>query len=211
MTTPPPYGQDPTAPPPPGQDPYGPPAGPPQDPYQQPERPPQDPYQQPDGPQPPPGYPPQPGYPQPPGFQVSGPPTYPVSGGGQPYSPYPPPGYPAGPFSQGAPGYGFDPVTGQAYSDKSKLAAGLLQLLPGFFLGLGGIGRLYAGHTSIGVAQIVVSAFAYISICCSVATLGLALVVAIPAAIAGWLWPVIDGIVLLAGRPADAQGRLLRP
>jgi TM2 domain-containing membrane protein YozV len=182
MTTPPPYGQDPSAPPPP-----------PQDPYQQ---------------QPPPQYPQPPTYQQPPyqqPYQVSGPPTYQISGAGQPYSPYPPP------YSGPPGGYGYDPVTGQPYSDKSKLAAGLLQLLPGFFLGLGGIGRLYAGHVTVGVVQIVLSVLAYVSICCSVATFGLALIVAIPLSAAAWLWPVIDGIVMLAGTPSDAQGRPLRP
>jgi TM2 domain-containing membrane protein YozV len=177
MTQPPPYGQEPDAPP-------------PQDPYQQPP-----PY-----PQPPPAYPPQPppAYPQPPTFQVSGPPTYPISGGGQPYSPYPPP-YPGGPM-------GFDPVTGQPYSDKSKLAAGLLQLLPGFFLGLGGIGRLYAGYTSLGVVQIVVSVIGWISFWC-----GFLLVFPFLIFFGAWLWAIIDGIILLAGRPTDPQGRLLRP
>jgi TM2 domain-containing membrane protein YozV len=176
MTTPPPYGQDP--PPPPGQDPYRPPAGPAQDPYQQPPQ----------------------AYPQPPTYQVSGPPTYPISGGGQPYSPYPP-AYPGAPM-----GYGFDPMTGQPYSDKSKVAAGLLQLLPGFFLGLGGIGRLYAGHTALGVVQIVVSVFGWISFWC-----GFLLVFPFLIFVGTWLWAVIDGIILLAGRPTDGQGRLLRP
>ncbi len=26
-----------------------------------------------------------------------------------------------------------------------------------------------------------------------------------------WLWVIVDGIVLLAGRPVDGYGRLLRP
>jgi TM2 domain-containing membrane protein YozV len=141
-------------------------------------------------------------------YQVSGPPQHPVSGGAAPYSPYPGGGYVGYPPPMSP---GFDPVTGRPYSDKSKLAAGLLQLLPGFFLGLGGIGRLYAGQAGIGVGQLVLSGLAYLSVCCAGVTLGLALVVAIPLTTAAWLWAVIDGIVLLAGAPVDRQGRPLRP
>jgi TM2 domain-containing membrane protein YozV len=150
----------------------------------------QDPYQQ----QPPP---PPPQYPTSGGPQ---PPPYPSSGGPQPYSPYPG-GY------GGYGGYaGYDPVTGQPYSDKTKVAAGLLQLLPGFFLGLGGIGRLYAGYTSLGVTQIVVSVLGWICFWCGLFLFFIPWVVFFGA----WLWAVIDGIILLAGRPADGQGRLLR-
>jgi TM2 domain-containing membrane protein YozV len=176
MTTPPPpYGQDPTSPP-PGQDPFQAPAGPPQDPYQPP-----------------------PAYPQPPTYQVSGPPTYPVSGGGQPYSPYPPV-YPGMPMN-----HGFDPATGQPYSDKSKVAAGLLQLLPGFFLALGGIGRLYAGQITIGVVQLVVSVLVWVMVACLFWLIFPFLLI-----FGTWLWAVIDGIIMLAGRPTDGQGRPLR-
>lgn len=115
----------------------------------------------------------------------------------QPQPPYQPP-YPnvafGAPVAYGVPNvvygtvapYGFDPVTGLPYSDKSKLVAGLLQL----FLGGLGIGRFYMGNIGMGIAQIVVSFF----------TLGL-----------GVLWPFIDGIVILAGNPRDPQGRPLRP
>lgn len=87
--------------------------------------------------------------------------------------------------SYGAP-YGIDPLTGIPYSDKSKLVAGLLQI----FLGGLGIGRFYLGNVGIAIAQIAVTFL----------TLGF-----------GGLWPLIDGIVLLAGNPRDAQGRPLRP
>ncbi len=84
-----------------------------------------------------------------------------------------------------APNYGIEPTTGLPYSDKQKLVAGLLQIfLPGF-----GIGRFYTGHTGIALAQIAVT----------VCTCGM-----------GGLWPLIDGIVILAGKPKDAQGRPLR-
>ncbi|WP_166140620.1 TM2 domain-containing protein [Nocardioides ochotonae] len=95
--------------------------------------------------------------------------------GQQPYSPYG--------ASPGAP-YGVHPTTGIPYSDKSKLVAGLLQLL----LPLG-IGRLYAGYTGIGIAQLVVT----------IVTCGI-----------GGLWPFIDGIIILATDSKDANGYMLR-
>ncbi|MEV0647456.1 NINE protein [Phytomonospora sp. NPDC050363] len=80
-------------------------------------------------------------------------------------------------------GYGVDPVTGRPLSDKSKLTAGLLQI----FLGGFGVGRFYTGHIGIAVCQLLF----------------------------GWatcyIWPLVDGIVLLASSNAtDAEGRLLR-
>ena len=101
--------------------------------------------------------------------------------------------FPPGPYTGGhvahgrydpqAP-YGRDPVSGFPYSDRSKVVAGLLQL----FLPIG-IGRLYAGHTGIGIAQLLLTLFFGI----------------------GVVWAFIDGIVILAGRPTDAKGRPLRP
>lgn len=82
--------------------------------------------------------------------------------------------------------FGHDPVTGLPYSEKSKLVAGLLQI----FLGGLGVGRFYLGNIGMAIAQIVVT----------VLTLGF-----------GALWPLIDGIVLLAGSPRDRYGRPLRP
>lgn len=92
-----------------------------------------------------------------------------------------PPGY--GP-STGAP-YGIDPATGLPYSDKTKLVAGLLQLLVPL-----GIGRMYMGDVGLGIAQLLVT----------VLTCGV-----------GSLWPFIDGILILVGDPKDATGRPLRP
>lgn len=80
--------------------------------------------------------------------------------------------------------YGRDPVSGFPYSDRSKVIAGLLQL----FLPVG-IGRMYAGHTGIGIAQLLLTLFFGI----------------------GVIWAFIDGIVILAGRPTDGRGRPLRP
>lgn len=83
-------------------------------------------------------------------------------------------------------GYGgVDPQTGQPLSDKSKLAAGLLQI----FLGGFGVGRFYTGHTGMAIGQIAATWL----------TCGL-----------GGLWPLIDGIMILANGGTDAQGRKLR-
>ena len=80
--------------------------------------------------------------------------------------------------------YGRHPVTGAPFSDKSKLVAGLLQILIPL-----GIGRMYAGQVGLGVAQLVVTLI----------TCGL-----------GSLWSIIDGILMLVGTPTDAHGRPLR-
>ncbi len=110
----------------------------------------------------------------------------------------PPPGYPPQPYGGGpiqpyGPGamidpnapYGYDPRTGLPFSDKQKVVAGLLQL----FVGVFGVGRFYTGHTGLGIAQILVSW----------GTCGI-----------GAIWPVIDGIMMLAGQVTDAEGRPLR-
>ena len=86
---------------------------------------------------------------------------------------------------QGAP-FGVDPRTGLPYSEKTKLAAGLL----GIFLGFFGAGRFYTGHTSLGVAQLLVS----------IVTFGF-----------GSIWGLIDGIIMLTSDSKDAQGFPLRP
>lgn len=88
----------------------------------------------------------------------------------------------------GAPGapYGYDPVSGLPYSEKSKLVAGLLGILLGGF----GVGRFYTGHIGLGVAQLIVT----------FVTFGL-----------GSLWGLIDGIMMLAGNAKDSNGLPLRP
>jgi TM2 domain-containing membrane protein YozV len=89
----------------------------------------------------------------------------------------------------GGPGYfdyeQFDPVTGEPLSDKSKLVAGLL----GISLGGFGAGRFYIGDNKTGVLQLVITLL----------TCGL-----------GWLWGLIDGILILVNGGYDAQGRKLR-
>lgn len=133
-----------------------------------------------------PGYPQQ-GYPQ----QGYPPPGYPQQG--YPQQGYPPQGYQQGypPQGYGQPGYpqagayGVHPGTGLPYSEKTKLIAGLLQILLPF-----GIGRMYLGFTGIGVAQLAVTFL----------TCGF-----------GALWSVIDGIMILVNdAPKDSQGRVLR-
>jgi TM2 domain-containing membrane protein YozV len=79
--------------------------------------------------------------------------------------------------------YGHDPVTGRPYSDRNKVVASLLQLFLPF-----GVGRFYSGHTGIAVAQLLLT----------------------PVFI-GVIWSFIDGILMLAGRPTDREGRPLRP
>jgi TM2 domain-containing membrane protein YozV len=126
----------------------------------------------------------QPGY-----GPTSAPPAYPVPR--QPQYAAPPPGY-AGP----PPGYAgsrypvayvtHDPATGLPYSDKSKVVAGILQLVLGAF----GAGRFYTGHTGIAVAQLLVT----------FGTCGI-----------GQIWGIVDGIMILVQGGTDAQGRPLRP
>jgi TM2 domain-containing membrane protein YozV len=117
--------------------------------------------------------PPPPGYaPQPPG--------------------YPPPGqygqqYPQAYMDPAAP-YGRHPLTGEPLSDKSKIVAGLLQLI-GLF-GLVGIGRIYLGYTGLGIAQLVVG----------LVTCGIGAVV----------WGVIDAVLIFTDKVRDPEGRPLR-
>ena len=82
---------------------------------------------------------------------------------------------------QAAAPYGIDPVTGMPYSDKSKVVAGLLNIF------LFGAGRIYTGHMGIGIAQILTT------LLCGV----------------GYIWALIDGIMMLTGKVPDAQGRPL--
>lgn len=77
--------------------------------------------------------------------------------------------------------FGRDPY-GRPYSDKSKVIAGVLQLILGCF----GAGRFYTGHTGMALAQLFTCG-------------GLG------------IWALIDGIMLLVGSDqTDAQGQILR-
>lgn len=101
--------------------------------------------------------------------------------------PYPPPGYPPAYVDPTAP-YGRHPITGEPLSDKSKVVAGLLQLLG--LLGLVGIGRIYLGQTGLGIAQLLVG----------LVTCGIGAVV----------WGVVDAVLILTDKVRDPQGRPLR-
>src|SRR6478609_4930851 len=86
------------------------------------------------------------------------PPQGPPPGPPQGWQP-PPPGWqpPPGPYGYGYPPnpaapYGIHPITGVPYSDKSKVVAGVLQLVVPL-----GIGRFYMGDTNIGIAQLLVT------------------------------------------------------
>jgi hypothetical protein len=90
-------------------------------------------------------------------------------------------GYPGHGGGYGAPGYG-----SEIWSDKSKIAAGLL----GIFVGGWGVHRFYLGFVSIGLLQIFVT----------LATCGI-----------GGLWGFIEGILYLTGSmDRDVDGRKLR-
>ena len=137
-------------------------------------------------------YPPppqQPGYPQ---GQYSPPPgQYPPPPGQYPPPPgqYPPPmgQYPPAYMDPAAP-YGRHPMTGEPLSEKSKVVAGLLQLL-GLF-GLVGIGRIYLGYTTLGVVQLVVG----------LVTCGIGAII----------WGIIDAVLILTDRVRDPENRPLR-
>lgn len=122
------------------------------------------------GTQPPPPPPPQPGYPPPPGQ-------------------YPPPAgqYPPAYMDPAAP-FGRHPLTGEPLSDKSKVVAGLLQLL-GLF-GIVGIGRIYLGNVGLGVAQLVVGILT-----CFIGAV---------------VWGIIDAVLILTDKVRDPAGRPLR-
>jgi len=111
-----------------------------------------------------------------------------------------PPAYGGGYAPAGAPVYGFDPVTGTPWSDKTRTTAGLLSLLLPM-VGVCGVGRLYAGQVGIGLAQLL--GF-FVGVLLMFVLIGFVIAPAV------WLWSVIDGILLLANGGKDAYGRMLR-
>lgn len=96
--------------------------------------------------------------------------------------------------------FGRDPITGEPLSDKSKVAAGLLQILLGF-VGVCGVGRLYIGSTGIGLAQMLLF---WLGVLTTILLVGILIVPAV------WLWALVDGILMLAGNTRDARGLRLR-
>ncbi|TYL51792.1 TM2 domain-containing protein [Nocardioides sp. BGMRC 2183] len=126
-------------------------------------------------------------------------------GGYQPYEPGSPGyGHHAGgqpPRPPLIPGVPIDPMTGEWLSDKSKVAAGLLQLLLPF-IGVAGVGRLYAGHVGVGLTQLLGTIVSYLLMCVLIGFLTAPLFL---------LWSFIDGIVLIASNsPRDGRGRVMR-
>lgn len=116
------------------------------------------------------------------------PPYYPPPGQ---YPPpyYPPPGqYPRPAYADPAAPFGRHPLTGEPLSDKSKVVAGLLQLLG--LLGVVGIGRIYLGYTGLGIAQLIVG----------LATCGVGAII----------WGIIDAVLILTDKVRDPAGRPLR-
>ncbi len=128
------------------------------------------------------------------GFDDGMPPPYFPPGQFPPTGQYPPPGqyprpgqYPAYYLDPAAP-YGRHPLTGEPLSDKSKLVAGLLQLV-GLF-GLVGIGRIYLGDTKLGVIQLIVG----------LVTCGAGAII----------WGIVDAVLILTDKVRDPAGRPLR-
>lgn len=126
------------------------------------------------------------------GIEDGMPPPYPPPGQYPPPGSYPPPGpYPPPPpgyYLDPAAPYGRHPVTGEPLSDKSKVVAGLLQLLG--LIGLVGIGRIYIGDTKLGVIQLIVGLL----------TCGLGAVI----------WGIVDAVLILTDKVRDPAGRPLR-
>lgn len=117
------------------------------------------------------------------------PPNYPPPGPFPP--PYQPPGYYADPMAP----YGRNPITGEPLSDKSKVVAGLLQLLG--LVGILGIGRIYLGYNNLGIAQLVGG------LVLGIVTCGFGFAVPV-------IWGIIDAVLIFSGQVRDPQGRPLR-
>ncbi|MEQ6902990.1 hypothetical protein [Nocardioides sp. YIM 152588] len=123
----------------------------------------------------------------------------------EPEPPYQPYGQPAAypPYGHPSPAYpyGVDPVTGAPISDKSKTAAGLLQLMLSL-VGIPGVGRLYAGNTALGLGQLLGAVGSYVLFCAIIGFLTAPLFI---------LWGIVDGIVILASTTVrDGNGRVMR-
>ena len=119
---------------------------------------------------------------------------------GAPQGQYDPPpgqyGPPPGAFPPPPPGRDYDPVapygrhplTGEPFSDKSKVVAGLLQLLG--LLGWSASGASTSATPKLGIIQLVVG----------IVTCGIGAVI----------WGIIDAIIILTDKVRDPQGRPLR-
>ncbi|QPL05202.1 MULTISPECIES: TM2 domain-containing protein [Actinomyces] len=100
--------------------------------------------------------------------------------------------YPGQAYQQQMPGV---PPQG-VYSQKSKMAAGLLAI----FLGALGIHNFYLGHTGRAVAQLLISVLSF----------GILSWVS-------WIWAIIEGVLIFSAQPGqqpwgvDANGYPLQP
>ena len=137
---------------------------------------------------PPPSYPP-PNYPPP--YQSAQPGQFP---GQYPPGQYPPGQYPPAGFDPAAP-FGRHPLTGEPFSDKSKVVAGLLQLLG--LVGVVGIGRIYLGYTTLGITQLIGG------VVLGIVTCGIGFIVPV-------IWGIIDATLILTDKVRDPAGRPLR-
>ena len=112
---------------------------------------------------------------------------------------YPPGYYPPGYYPQGyypdPAALGRHPVTGEPLSDKTKTAAGLLQLLG--LVGILGVGRIYLGYTGLGITQLLAG------LLITFVTCGFGIVVPV-------IWGNIDAVLIINGSVRDSQGRPLR-
>lgn len=137
----------------------------------------------------------QPGY----GQQGFGQQAYGQPGYGQPLYSQPPTSVPYGAYGMADPTapYGRDPMTGEPLSDKSKVAAGLLQI----FLGSLGVGRFYIGDNMIGGIQLALTVIGFIT---AIFLIGFVLLFGVG------VWALIDGIMMLTGSVRDGRGLKLR-
>ena len=136
---------------------------------------------------------------QPPPYQP--PPYYPPPGQFPPPGQYgsagqfPPPVYPPPYYGDPLAPYGRDPLTGEPLSDKSKVVAGLLQLLG--LVGILGIGRIYLGQNGLGITQLISG------LLIGIVTCGIGLIVPV-------IWGIVDAVLIFSGKVRDRQGRPLR-
>ena len=136
-----------------------------------------------------PGENPPPYYP-PPSGQFP-PPYYPPPSGQFPPPYYPPPVF----YPDPAAPYGRHPLTGEPFSDKSKVIAGLLQLLG--LVGVLGIGRIYLGNTTLGITQLVGC------LVFGIITCGIGFIVPV-------IWGIVDAVLIFTDKVRDSAGRPLR-
>ena len=135
------------------------------------------------------------------GGQENPPPYYPPPGNFPPPY-YPPPGnfppplqYPPGYYPDPAAPYGRNPITGEPFSDKSKVVAGLLQLLG--LIGVLGVGRLYLGYNTLGLIQLIGG------LLFGIVTCGFGFIVPV-------VWGIVDAVLILTDKVRDPVGRPLR-